>query len=537
MTQKKNCIRLLISMFFVCCLMSNAVFTKDYCNRMDGYTNDTAISASKYSSNLNNYHYIYQLGLAGPGLTAWDYATGEGVNVAVMDNDFNVNHQDLKANIKGCYNAITKKEGADQITNNSSHGTSVAGILAAVGNNNFLSAGVAYNCNLYLIQVDVNGTWQSYEDSIIEGIRYATEKKCRVINLSHGGDTYQENLEAAIDKVYNQQENSILVVASGGNTSKEEYHYPASYSNVLSVSALDYTSSTQTYSIRSNSTYNDHMDIAAPGSGLKTLAYSSNTGSSTGGSSSASAPYVAGVAALIFQADPSLTAKECADIITSTASDAGAKGYDKYYGYGIIQPLAAVQKAIYKTNSKSRVISCDASSYTKTYGAKDFNLNARTTGSGILKYQSSNDKVVSVNSSGNVSIKGTGTAVITISIAKSGIFESSSKQVKITVKSAKASTTTKPKKPVIKSVKKAGKKKIKVTWTKNKQVSGYQICISTTSKFKKQKCVTILKKSKTSKKISGLKKNKKYYIRMRAYVKVNGKKVYSKYSKIKKIKL
>ncbi len=524
MNLKKRCVFLFISAVFVICVVFNAGISTVSYDRLDGFTNDTDISESNYSTNFNKYPQIFALGLAGPGLTAWNYATGEGVNVAVLDSDFNVNHPELKANIKGCYNAITKREGADEITYDSEHGTSVATILAAAGNNNLSSAGVAYNCNLYLIKVDVNGTWQSYQDTIIEAIRYAAEKNCRVINMSHGGDTYQEDLENAINKIYMQESNSILVVASAGNTGKEEYHYPSSYTNVLSVSSLKYSDGT--YSIQANCTYNDRMDIAAPG-----------------GSTSSAAPYAAGVAALIFQADPSLTAAQCAEIITSTALDAGTKGYDKYYGYGIIQPLTAVQKALYKTDTKSRQITGVASSYTKTPTDKDFYLNAQTTGSGVLQYKSDNNNVASVNSDGKVTIKGTGMAVITISVDKSGIFESATKKVTITVasdqsdNSAVSTKTVKLKKPVIRSLKKVGKKKIKITWTKIKKASGYQICVSTTKKFKKPRKIRIAKKSKTSKVISNLKKNKKYYVRMRAYTTENKKKIYSKYSNVKKIKL
>lgn len=501
----------------------SGVTTQKIHGRMDGFTNDADISQSKYPANINKYHQIFQMNLAGPGLTAWDYATGKDVNVAVLDNDFNVNDSELKANIKGCYNAITKKEGSAEITYNSEHGTSVATILGAAGNNGLKSAGVAYNCNLYLIQVDVNGTWQSYEDTIIEAIRYASEKNCRVINMSHGGDVYQENLENAINEVYNREQNSILVVASAGNTYKEEYHYPASYDNVLSVSSLKYADGT--YSVQPNCTYNDKMDIATPG-----------------GSTSSAAPYAAGVAALLFQADPSLTARECAEIITSTVMDAGSKGYDKYYGHGIIQPLTAVQKAVYKTDTKSRQITGTASSYRKTLGDKPFSLDAKTIGSGILQYSSNNSNVASVNQSGVVTLKNKGTAIITISVPASGIFQSASKKVTVTVTTGSAqngasSKITKPKRPVIRTIKKRGKTKIKITWKKVKRASGYQILISSNRKFKKPRKITVKKKSATSKVVNGFKKKKKYFVKMRAYTVRNKQKVYGKYSKIKRIKL
>lgn len=84
----------------------------------------------------------------------------------------------------------------------------------------------------------------------------------------------------------------------------------------------------------------------------------------------------------------------------------------------------------------------------------------------------------------------------------------------------------------IKKIKKA-KKSLKVTWKKVKGVSGYQIQYSTSSKFKKAKKITIKNAKTTSKTIKKLKVKKKYYVRIRTYITVNGKKKYSSWSKKK----
>lgn len=470
----------------------------------DGFTNDTEISSTNYKKNKNKYPQIFEMDLAGPGLTAWDYATGRGVNVAVLDDGANLNDKELKGNIKGIYNAITDSEEWGQVHNTAtSHGTSCAKILGAVGNNKHLSAGVAYNVNLYIVKVGKDGL--IYKNDTMKGIRWAAKKNCRIISISFGGSSPDVNEEKLINELYTRKDNSILFVASGGNENKEGYHYPASCKNVLSVSALKYKNgSYQT----ANTTYNDRIDIAAPGS-----------------TTSAATPYAAGVAALIFQANPSLTAKECADIITSTAMDAGSKGYDKRYGYGIIQPLAAVQKAKYGKSYIARKIS-GTSSYKKSYGVKPFTLNAKIAGSGVLSYKSSNTKVASVSVGGKVTIRGTGKAVIKVSVPKSGIYGSASKN--ITVNAA-------PKRPSL-SVKNIKKKKLKISWKKDKRASGYEICTASNSKFKKQKRYFV-KKSSSKKTVSRLKKNKKYWVRMRSYKTVGSRKIYSSYSKVKTIKI
>lgn len=106
-----------------------------------------------------------------------------------------------------------------------------------------------------------------------------------------------------------------------------------------------------------------------------------------------------------------------------------------------------------------------------------------------------------------------------------------------------AQTTTQPAAPKNnKKVKvasaKAGKKSIKVTWKKVKGIKGYQIQYSTNKKFKKgNKTITVKSTKSTSATIKKLKSKKKYYVRMRTYKIVNGKKVYSAWSKAKSVKV
>lgn len=85
---------------------------------------------------------------------------------------------------------------------------------------------------------------------------------------------------------------------------------------------------------------------------------------------------------------------------------------------------------------------------------------------------------------------------------------------------------------------KAGKKSVKVTWKKVKGIKGYQIQYSTNKKFKKgNKTITVKSTKSTSATIKKLKSKKKYYVRMRTYKVVNGKKVYSAWSKAKSVKV
>lgn len=104
--------------------------------------------------------------------------------------------------------------------------------------------------------------------------------------------------------------------------------------------------------------------------------------------------------------------------------------------------------------------------------------------------------------------------------------------------SMKATFLIIPKKATLSSVKSPKKKQLKITWKKDKTVSGYQLQYSTSKKFykSKTKTVTVSKKS-TSKTISKLKTNKKYYVRVRSYKTINGKKVYGSWSSVKSVKV
>ena len=168
-----------------------------------------------------------------------------------------------------------------------------------------------------------------------------------------------------------------------------------------------------------------------------------------------------------------------------------------------------------------------ASSYTKTYGSKAFSLGAKTSGDGKLTYTSGNKKIATVSSKGNVTIKGYGSVTITIKAAQTEHYLAASK--KITIKVI-------PKKASIKSVTSPGKKKIKITWSKNSTVTGYQIYLSTRKDFKKNVVSRSYGKSTGTKTLSGWKSKTTYYIKIRSYKTVGTTKYYGAWSSIKSVK-
>jgi len=174
-----------------------------------------------------------------------------------------------------------------------------------------------------------------------------------------------------------------------------------------------------------------------------------------------------------------------------------------------------------------------ASNKTVSYKSPAFSLNAKASGGGKLTYVSSNKKVVTISTAGKVTIKGYGKATITIKAAAKGEYLAASKKITVTVN---------PKKVNLKSVTSPGTKKIRITWVKDSTVTGYNCQISTSSKFVTNKTHKTYQKIYGTKasmpvNVSGLVKGKTYYVRVRAYKKLNGTTYNGTWSAVKKIKV
>ena len=175
-------------------------------------------------------------------------------------------------------------------------------------------------------------------------------------------------------------------------------------------------------------------------------------------------------------------------------------------------------------NLKKQKITKVSSAYKKSVG-QSFTLKPKAKGK--ITYKTGNKKVATVNSKGKVTVKGTGKATITVTAKATSTYSKCVK--KITVYGV-------PKKPEMKKLT-AGKKKFTVQWKKDKKADGYQVQYSTDKKFKKNvKSVNVSKKN-TKATVKKLKKRKTYRVRVRSYKKINGKKYYSGWGKVKSVKV
>ena len=199
--------------------------------------------------------------------------------------------------------------------------------------------------------------------------------------------------------------------------------------------------------------------------------------------------------------------------------------------YGDIKVTFEITKAdqtvTTEVNKKAATITGVNSTYSKVYGNKAFYLGVKTNANKVT-YTSSNKNVVTVSSKGLVTIKGTGVAKITVT-ASGANYTTKTKTVTIKVAPKKQTVTVKSNK----------KKQMTVQVKKDTKATGYQIKVSTSSKFttKTTKTYTI-KSYKTYKKtLSSLKSGKKYYVKARSYKKSGNTTLYGAYSSYKSVKV
>ncbi|MBM2619244.1 S8 family serine peptidase [Actinoplanes sp. LDG1-06] len=239
---------------------------------------------------------------------AWETTTGgsPAVTVAVIDTGVNAVKDLAGATVAGYDFANNDSNPADD----EGHGTAVAALIAARGNNGQGMAGVCWTCKIMPIKV-LDSEGSGYDSDIAQGIIWAVQKGARILNLSLGGPT---STKVLADAVAYANMNGAVVVAAAGNEGNTVKQYPGAYGDVVTVAATercaayegdpDCTAGTTTRSRWSsyNKAGDSWVDIAAPG----TVTSMDRGGSYSTGiqGTSFSSPIVAGAAALVKSQNP-----------------------------------------------------------------------------------------------------------------------------------------------------------------------------------------------------------------------------------------
>lgn len=264
---------------------------------------------------------------------AWDVTHGSStIDIAIVDTGVKLSHPDLASKIVPGTDIVN----SDPLANDDhGHGTTVAGIAAAVNDNGIGIAGAAWNARIMPIKV-LDSSGGGADSDIAAGVTWAADHDADVINLSLGGPDPSSTMESAVNYAIGK---GAVVVVAAGNESGVSVSYPAAYPNAIAVGATDFYGDVVSFS-----NHGDYVDVVAEGFGvLSTCAFDcpiDDYGISTG--TSISSPLVAGVAALVRAKNPSFTPAQIQARIKSTAIDRGPRGIDDYYGWGLVDAYAAV---------------------------------------------------------------------------------------------------------------------------------------------------------------------------------------------------
>ena len=250
----------------------------------------------------------------------WETTTGDPkVVIATVDTGANV-IPDLEGAFVPGYDFVDN-DYEPQDTHG--HGSRVASVIAARGNNQIGMAGHCWGCRVMPIRVSANGS--ASPARIATGIRYAVDQGARIINvsLSHAGSP--DGAEAAAVKYAIDRD--VIVVASAGNAGTEALQYPGAYPGVLAVGATDDLDALYFWS-----SFGPWVSLTAPGC---QMVEDVTTSPGTICGTSFTPAVVAAVAGLILSRNPSLTGSQVTAALRVTARPVVG------VAYGRVDPVAA----------------------------------------------------------------------------------------------------------------------------------------------------------------------------------------------------
>lgn len=214
------------------------------------------------------------------------------------------------------------------------HGTHVAGIIAAIANNQLgVAGGASLGCPAQIMALKVlKANGEGADADVASAIVYAADQGARVINLSLGDPAETPAIELAIDAA---TAHGALVSAAAGNSGRFGVYYPAAYPNAVAVAASDSANQRAWFS-----SYGPQVDLAAPGEGIISTLPGGGYGARSG--TSMATPHVAAAAALLASQPQFDSPEDIRAALEDTALDLGGICQDPYYGAGLVQTLDAL---------------------------------------------------------------------------------------------------------------------------------------------------------------------------------------------------
>lgn len=267
----------------------------------------------------------------------WARTKGKGVRVAVIDTGVDRANPQLSGALDpGAGRDFVDPKGGDGTSDTVGHGTKVAGLIAARPQEGTGFVGLAPEATVIPIRQN-DGQGNGNAATLAQAIDHAVAKGAQVINISQDTDaplTADSELGKAVQRALNAK---AVVVASAGNdgmSGQKRKTYPAAFPGVLAVASSDRNNERAAFSQPG-----DFIGVAAPG--VDMVSTVPGFGQCVDNGTSFSAPYVAGVAALLRAEHPQWSPQEVVWQIQNTAERA-VNGRDDYVGWGVVDPVRAV---------------------------------------------------------------------------------------------------------------------------------------------------------------------------------------------------
>jgi len=276
---------------------------------------------------------------------AWDLGQGQPfVKVLIIDNGVQADHPDLTLGFGANFNG--EPGNGTPISSFDNHGTCVASVIGAKLNNGQFVAGIAPGVTIGSARPHTmtgSGSFTFLASDVVAAIGYSQSTGCRITNNSNGYGTYFVTIA---DAYASTRAAGVAHFAAAGNSGSPLISAPANMPAVFSVGGVD-----RFGAIWSSSNYGPEQDFVGPALDIRLLdrdpgGYSATSGSVNLQGTSFASPAVAGIAALAVSANPYLTPDGIFTVLSSTARDIEALGWDNHAGWGLPRADAAVQKAL-----------------------------------------------------------------------------------------------------------------------------------------------------------------------------------------------
>jgi thermitase len=266
---------------------------------------------------------------------AWDVQKGSpAVVLAFTDTGVDRTHPDLAARRVPGFNAVSNlaEVNGGNLDDVQGHGTHVAGIAAAIGNNGAGVSGVGWNFKFMMVRVSDAASGSASIEDITQGARWAVDNGARVVSSSYAG---VESPSLQTTGAYIKSRGGLYLYAAGNNGANLTSF---DHADVIVVGATTSNNTKADFSA-----YGPAIDVFAPGTSILSTVRGGGYGLKNG--TSMATPLANGVAGMIWSVDPTLTPAQVESMLFSNADDLGAAGNDAVFGWGLVNVRRGVNAA------------------------------------------------------------------------------------------------------------------------------------------------------------------------------------------------